>query len=122
MEFRLNRHTREHALKITLRLALDEVAMTDCLVSLATQNAVTSLLGDSENKDTDLPVSGSVSWLPQLLRLETGLRHSHVSVQDCSGRDDPEPAFEAPATNYSEDGFFETPSGAGILPSGHLTP
>ena len=64
VEYRLNKHTREHALKIILRLALDEVAMRDCLVSFGTRNALTSLVGDSENRGTDLTVSDSVFLFP----------------------------------------------------------
>jgi len=121
VEYRFNKHTREHALKIILRLALDEVAMRDCLVSSGTRNALTSLVGYSENRETDLTVSDSCLLFPRFLRLETGLWNSNVSVQDCSGRDDTKPTFEAPATDHSEDGLFKTPPGAGILPSGHLT-
>jgi hypothetical protein len=95
--------------------------MSDCLVCFATQKTVTSLLGNSENRGTGLTVSDTFSWLPQFLKPEIGSWHRHVFVQDCSGRDDPKPASEAPATNYPEDGFIEVPSGAGILPSGSLT-
>jgi hypothetical protein len=95
--------------------------MSDCLVCFTAQKTITSLLGDSEDRDTGLTVSDAFSWLAQFLRPEVGSWHCYVFVQDCSGCDNPKPASEAPATNDPEDGFIEMPSGSGILPSGGLT-
>ncbi|PGH11383.1 hypothetical protein AJ79_04884 [Helicocarpus griseus UAMH5409] len=45
---KLNDATREHFLKIVLRLSIDEAIMTDCLVCLEVQNILTTLLGNPE--------------------------------------------------------------------------
>ncbi|KAL1955585.1 hypothetical protein VTO42DRAFT_8388 [Malbranchea cinnamomea] len=51
---KLNYLTREHLLKILLRLVLDEQCMSDCSVCVATQNAIISLLRESDDPLTDL--------------------------------------------------------------------
>ncbi|KMP02867.1 hypothetical protein CIRG_02559 [Coccidioides immitis RMSCC 2394] len=43
---KLNNDARDYALKVALRLTLDETSMRDCFVSTATQRAITSLLGE----------------------------------------------------------------------------
>ncbi|EER27111.1 hypothetical protein CPC735_024470 [Coccidioides posadasii C735 delta SOWgp] len=43
---KLNNDARDYALKVALRLTLDETSMRDCFVSAATQRAITSLLGE----------------------------------------------------------------------------
>ncbi|EEP79668.1 predicted protein [Uncinocarpus reesii 1704] len=63
---KLNNEARDVALKITLRLTLDEAAMRDCLVSRATQQAITSLLGER----------GTLFTVSELNELALGLFHT----------------------------------------------
>ena len=59
--FRLNYTTREHVLKILLRLVLDEKCMDNSAVCVAAQDAIVSLFKESEDQLTDLSVCHSRS-------------------------------------------------------------
>ncbi|PGH26408.1 hypothetical protein AJ80_01906 [Polytolypa hystricis UAMH7299] len=51
---KFNGDTREHALKLAIRLALDGTTMSDCLVCPEVQETIISLLGEADENPTDL--------------------------------------------------------------------